>query len=148
MVPIGTELIRCEIVYPPPKLERIEYIQPLYDYLHRELLKRRFLMMDKTPIQVLKEEDRRAQTKSYLWVVRTGDDKLNPIILYNYTPTRAGENAKQFLKGIEPGFYLMADAYQGYNKVNETKRCCCFTHIHFQSILVMLFISIYVKHFI
>lgn len=211
MVSIGTELIRSEIVYTPPKLERIEYIattyscpdckgteepqfikdngkpalisgsyvsesllayivyrkyglyiplyrqeqdfkqmnapigrtsmahwiitagseyiQPLFDYFHRELLKRRFLMMDETPIQVLKEEDRRAQSKSYLWVVRTGDDGLNPIILYNYTPTRAGENAKQFLEGIEPGFYLMADGYQGYNKVKETNRCCCWAHI-------------------
>ncbi len=96
---------------------------PLYDNFHRELLKRRFLMMDETPIQVLKEEDRWAQTKSYLWVVRTGEDGLNSIILYNYTPTRAGENIKQFLKGMEPGFYLMADAYQGYNKVNEARRC-------------------------
>ncbi|MDR1771389.1 MAG: IS66 family transposase [Hungatella sp.] len=211
MIPIGTELIRSEIVYTPPKLERIEYmattyscpeckdteepqfikdngtpalipgsyvsesllayiisrkyglyiplyrqeqdflqmnapigrtsmahwiilagiefIQPMYDYFHRELLKRRFLMMDETPIQVLKEEGRRAQTKSYLWVIRTGEDRLNPIILYNYTPTRAGENAKQFLKGIEPGFYLMADAYQGYEKVKGARRCCCWAHI-------------------
>lgn len=211
MVPIGTELIRSEIVYTPPKLERIEYIattyscpeckdteepqfikdngtsalipgsyvsesllayilyrkyglyiplyrqeqdflqmnapigrtsmahwiivtgqeyiQPMYDYFHRELLKRRFLMMDETPVQVLKEEGRRAQTKSYFWVVRTGEDGLPPIILYNYTPTRAGENAKQFLDGIAPGFYLMADGYQGYNKVQETNRCCCYAHI-------------------
>ena len=211
MVPIGTELIRSEIVYTPPKLERIEYvattyacpeckdteepqfikdngrpalipgsyvsesllayilyrkyglyvplyrqekdfleqnapigrttmasciitagkeyIQPMYDYFHRELLKRRFLMMDETPVQVLKEEGRRAQTKSYFWVVRTGEDGLDPLILFNYTPTRAGENAKQFLEGIEPGFYLMADGYQGYNKVKDTKRCCCFAHI-------------------
>ena len=106
-----------------------EYIQPMYDYFHRELLKRRFLMMDETPIQVLKEEGRRAQSKSYFWLTRTGEDGLNPIILYNYTPTRAGGNAKQFLKGIEPGFYLMADGYQGYNKVKETKRCCCWAHI-------------------
>ena len=106
-----------------------EYMQPMYDYFHRELLKRRFLMMDETPIQVLKEEGRRAQSKSYFWLIRTGEDGLNPIILYNYTPTRAGENAKQFLEGIEPGFYLMADGYQGYNKVKETKRCCCFAHI-------------------
>ena len=61
--------------------------------------------------------------------MRTGEDGLNPIILFNYTPTRAGENAKEFLEGIEPGFYLMADGYQGYNKVKETKRCCCFAHI-------------------
>ncbi|WP_278277761.1 IS66 family transposase [Anaerocolumna jejuensis] len=77
----------------------------------------------------MKEKDRRAHSKSYLWVVRTCEDGLDPIILYNYTPTRAGENAKQFLSGIEPGFYLMADGYQGYNKVKETNRCCCFAHI-------------------
>lgn len=211
MLPIGTEIIRSEIVYTPPKLERIEYIattyacieckdteepqfikdnglpalipgsyasesllayilyrkyglfiplyrqekdflqqnapigrasmahwiiytakeylQPMYDYFHNEILKRRFLMMDETPIQVLHEDGRRAQTKSYFWLIRTGEDGLNPIILFNYTPTRAGENAKQFLNGIAPGFYLMADGYQGYNKVNETNRCCCYAHI-------------------
>lgn len=47
---------------------------PMYDYFHRELLKRRFLMMDETPVQVLKEEGRRAQSKSYFWLVRTGED--------------------------------------------------------------------------
>lgn len=106
-----------------------EYLQPMYDFFHNRLLYRRFLMMDETPVQVLKEEDRRAQTKSYFWVIRTGEDGLNPIILYNYTPTRAGENAKRFLNGIAPGFYLMSDGYQGYNKVLETNRCCCFAHI-------------------
>lgn len=106
-----------------------EYIQPMYDYFHQELLKRRFLMMDETPVQVLKEDGRRAQSKSYFWLIRTGEDGLHPIILYNYTPTRAGENAKRFLNGIMPGFYLMADGYQGYNKVNETNRCCCWAHI-------------------
>lgn len=106
-----------------------EYLQPMYDFFHRKLLERRFLMMDETPVQVLKEDDRRAQTKSYFWVIRTGEDGLNPIILYNYTPTRAGENARRFLNGIAPGFYLMADGYQGYNKVQETNRCCCWAHI-------------------
>ena len=31
--------------------------------------------------------------------------------------------------GMKSGFYLMADGYQGYNKVKETKRCCCWAHI-------------------
>ena len=106
-----------------------EYLQPMYDFFHRKLLYRSFLMMDEISVQVLKEDDRRARKKSYFWVIRTGEDGLNPIILYNYTPTRAGENAKRFLNGIAPGFYLMADGYQGYNKVQETNRCCCFAHI-------------------
>ena len=105
------------------------YMQVMYDYFHRLLLKRRFLMMDETPVQVLKEEGRKPQTKSYFWVIRTGEDGLSPIILYNYTPTRAGANAKAFLKGIAPGFYLMVDGYQGYNVVTDMKRCCCWAHI-------------------
>lgn len=105
------------------------YFSPMFDFFHRELMKRKFIMMDETPTQVLKEKDRRAQSKSYLWIVRSGTDGLNPIILYNYTPTRAGENAKKFLKGMNPGYYLMTDAYQGYNKLSEAKRCCCYAHI-------------------
>ena len=211
MVPIGHEIIRSELVYTEPKLERIEYIattyscpeckdteepqfikdegipalipgsyvssslaahvmyfkyvmsmplyrqekdfehlgvklsrtsmahwiiycsenyfQPMYDYLHRQLLKRKYLMADETPLQVLKEEERRPQSKSYVWLIRTGDDGEIPIILYNYTPTRAGKNAAEFLKDAQPGYFLMTDGYQGYNKVPETQRCCCWAHI-------------------
>ena len=105
------------------------YFLPMYEYLHRKLLKRRYLMADETPIQVLKEEGRRPQSKSYVWLVRTGDDGELPIILYNYTPTRAGSNAAAFLTGADPGYYLMVDGYKGYNKVPEAQRCCCWAHI-------------------
>lgn len=63
-------------------------------------------MLDETPTQVLKEDGRIAESKSYFCVVRTREDRLNPIILYNYTPTRAGENAKTFLKGMDPVIFL------------------------------------------
>lgn len=105
------------------------YFLPMYEYLHRKLLKRRYLMADETPIQVLKEEGRRPQSKSYVWLVRTGDDGEVPIILYNYTPTRAGSNAATFLAGADPGYYLMVDGYKGYNKVPDAQRCCCWAHI-------------------
>ena len=86
-------------------------------------------MADETPIQVLKEPDRRPQSKSYVWLVRTGEDGEVPIILYRYTPTRAGKNAEAILKDAEEGFYLMVDGYQGYNKLTQAKRCCCYAHI-------------------
>lgn len=105
------------------------YFKPMFDYFHRELLKRQFIMMDESPVQVLKEPDRRPQSKSYFWITRTGEDGLNPIVLYRYTETRAGENAKEFLKGMSPGFYIMADGFSGYNKLNNAKRCCCYAHI-------------------
>ena len=105
------------------------YLKPVYDYFHRELLKRHFLMADETPIQVLKEPDRRPQSKSYVWLMRSGEDRLPPIIVYHYSETRAGENAVSFLKGIESGTYVMADGYSGYNKLKTIRRCCCYAHI-------------------
>ena len=105
------------------------YFQPMYEYLHQKLLKRRYLMADETLIQVLKEEGRRPQSKSYVWLMRSGEDRDVPIILYNYTPTRAGSHAAEFLAGAEPGYYLMTDGYKGYNKVLEVQRCCCWAHM-------------------
>ena len=52
------------------------YFQPMYDYFHRELLKRSFVMADETRVQVLKEEGRRAQTQSFMWLFRSGETDL------------------------------------------------------------------------
>lgn len=106
-----------------------DYLQPVYDYFHRQLLERHFLMADETPIQVLKEPERRPQSKSYVWLMRSGEDRLPPIILYHYTETRAGGNAAGFLDGIDDGIYVMVDGYSGYNKLRKVHRCCCYAHI-------------------
>lgn len=52
----------------------VNYFTPLIDYWHRCLSKRRFFGADETPIQVLKESDKRPQSKSYVWLFRSGDD--------------------------------------------------------------------------
>jgi len=106
-----------------------KYLRPVYDYFHRRLLQRAFLMADETTVQVLHEDGRRAQTKSYVWLMRTGEDGDHKIILYRYTPTRAGANAASFLEGIPQGTYLMVDGYQGYNKVKDVKLCNCWAHV-------------------
>lgn len=103
------------------------YFQPMYDYFHRELLKRSFAMADETRVQVLKEEDRRAQTQSFMWLFRSGEDGLSAIILYGYSPTRGGSHAKEFLEGYHG--YLETDGYQGYNSLPDIKRCSCWAHI-------------------
>lgn len=105
------------------------YLKPVYDYFHRQQLNRHFLMADETPVQVLKEPDRRPQSKSYIWLMRSGEDWLPPIILYHYTVTRAGGNAADFLDGIEDGAYVMIDGYSGYNQLKKIRRCCCYAHI-------------------
>jgi len=104
-----------------------KYFSPMYEYFHRQLLKRQFLMADETTVQVLNEPERRPQSKSYMWLYRSGEDGLPTIILYGYTPTRAGDNAGDFLASFEG--YLETDGYQGYNKVPNIKRCCCWAHV-------------------
>jgi len=106
-----------------------EYFTPLLSYFERMLRKRRFLAADETPIQVLKEAGKRPQSKSYIWLFRSGDDGLAPIVIYKYHPTRNGDAAAEFFKSAEKGSYIMVDGYAGYNKLKDFKRCCCYAHI-------------------
>lgn len=106
-----------------------KYLVHMYEFLHRKLCERQFLMADETPIQVLKEPERRPQSKSYVWVFRTGEDQAIPIVLFHYTPTRKGANAAEFLSNAAEGYFLMTDGYKGYNKVPDANRCACWAHI-------------------
>lgn len=76
------------------------YFRHMYDYFHRQLLLRKYLMADETRVQVLKEPERKPETDSFMWLFRTGEDGLAPIILYHYTETRAKYNAVSFLERI------------------------------------------------
>lgn len=104
-----------------------DFFTPMYSCFRKKLLGRSFAMADETPVQVLHEPGRRAQTQSYMWLFRSGEDGEPPIILYKYSPTRAGDNAVEFLKGFSG--YLMCDGYSGYNKVPTAKRTACWAHI-------------------
>lgn len=105
------------------------YFSPMTEYFHRLLSKRRYVAGDETPIQVLKEKDRRPQSKSYVWLFRSGDDGEHPIIIYRYHPTRNGDAAAEFFRDSEAGTYIIVDGYAGYNKLGSFKRCCCYAHI-------------------
>ena len=101
------------------------WLTPLYDYMHTELLKRDIAHADETTLQVLKEPGRAAQTKSYLWLYRTG--RIGPdIILYDYQPGRGGEHPEAFLAGFKG--YLQTDGYSGYNKVKGITQLGCWSH--------------------
>ena len=84
-------------------------------------------MADETRIQVLKEPERNPETDSFMWLFRSGEDGLPPIVLYHYTETRARYNAVDFLDGFSDG-YLETDGYQGYNNLPGIRRCSCWAH--------------------
>lgn len=104
-----------------------DYFYPIINHLHQELLKRDIVHCDETPVQVLKEDGKRPQTKSYMWLYRSGDDGKPAIILYDYQPSRSGENAANYLKGFSG--YAHSDGYSGYNKLPELIRCGCWAHL-------------------
>ena len=96
----------------------------LWDAMRKELLQREVLHADETVVQVLKENGKTAQSKSYMWVYRTGMDGLPPIVLYDYQPGRSGEYPRSFWRGSYG--YLHTDGYAGYNQVPDITRCGCW----------------------
>ncbi len=104
-----------------------DYFYPIIDYLHSELLKRNIIHCDESPLQVLKEADRAPQSKSYMWLYRTGNDGKPPIILYDYQASRNGSNAEKYLRNFK-GF-IHCDGFSGYNKLENITRCGCWAHL-------------------
>ncbi|MRI80840.1 transposase [Aerococcaceae bacterium DSM 109653] len=78
-------------------------------------------------MQVLKELNKPATSKSYRWLYQSSKDANEQLALYQYKPTRAGENARKFLEGYH-GF-MYCDGYEGYNKVAEVTRVGCWAHL-------------------
>lgn len=110
------------------------WLNPLYKHLQRILVNYDVLHADETELEVLNEPGREATTKSYMWMYRTGNGH-EPIVLYEYQPSRAGDNAKTFLKGFKG--YLQTDAYDGYDKLLKESKAgpamevtivSCFAH--------------------
>ena len=87
-----------------------------------------YLQGDETRIQVLKEDGKTAQAQKWMWVVRGGPPG-QPVVLFEYDPTRSSEVPKRLLidfKGI-----FQADGYVGYAAVcleNTIIRIGCWDH--------------------
>ena len=94
-----------------------EYLTPVYECLHKELLKRDVLHADETTVQVLHEPGKKPQSESYMWLYRTSGDTDNPIVLYEYQPGRNAKHPKGFLAGYKG--YLHTDGYAGYHGLGE-----------------------------
>ena len=105
----------------------LRYLVPVYERLHQYLLQRDILHADEVPCQVLKEEGRPAQAKSYMWIYLTGNDSGPGIVLYDYRPGRKGQYAKEFLEGFHG--YCHCDGYSGYNTPEDIERVGCYAHL-------------------
>ena len=93
-----------------------EYLYMVYDMMHAALYKEHVLQADETPVKVSKD-GRPANSKSYMWVYRTGKMYAPPIILNEYQPNRKADHPEEFLKGFEG--VLFCDGYQTYHKLGN-----------------------------
>ena len=103
-----------------------DWFQPVYDELHQALLQHDLLHADETVVQVLHEDGRSAQEKSYMWLYRTSGDAEHGIVLYEYQPGRGQEHPVRFLSGFRG--YLQTDGYAGYNSLENVIRIGCWAH--------------------
>lgn len=101
---------------------------PLINLLRDKLLESQLIHMDETPIQVLREPDKPATSKSYMWLQCSGVHD-HPVVLYDYSPTRSGDVPKTLLDGYSG--LLQTDGYAGYHGVmndNNITLFGCWAH--------------------
>jgi hypothetical protein len=91
-----------------------DLILPLINLMHETLNGYDIVQMDETTVQVLKEQDRAAQSKSYMWV-RRGGPPHQPIILFDYDTSRSGAVPFRLLADFKGT--LQTDGYEGYGAV-------------------------------
>lgn len=103
------------------------WLKPVYDRLHELLLQEDILHADETELQVLHEPGRKATTKSYVWLYRTGKYASHPIVLYEYQPGRGSCYPVDFLKGFKG--YLHTDGYGGYDPLTDVTHVICMAHL-------------------
>lgn len=89
-----------------------EACAPLLKLLQEDIRSGPLINIDETTLQVLKEPGRSPTNKSYMWVFRGGDPQV-PSLIYQYSPSRAGELAKVFLGDYQG--VVQTDGYSGYD---------------------------------
>lgn len=103
-------------------------VQPLINLMRDQMLEYGVIQMDETTVQVLKEDGKKATSKSYMWVQKGGSPET-PVILFDYDASRSGQVPKRLLEGY--GGWLQSDGYAGYLPVSLArgmKHVGCWAH--------------------
>lgn len=93
-------------------IQAAERCRPVIDLLQQEIHSGPLINIDESPLQVLKEPGRSNTTKSFMWVF-CGGPPTQPVVLYQYHPTRSGQAALGLLDDYQG--YIQTDGYSGYN---------------------------------
>ena len=99
-------------------------LQPVWNILEEWSLESGYVGIDATSVQVLKEDGRKPETKSFMWA--RGSPELG-IVLFDYNISGAGKVADELVSGFSGA--LQSDAHPGYNRLEgKVFRLGCMMH--------------------
>lgn len=104
-------------------------VSPLIEQLRTLVNAGPVQQVDETTLQVLKEPDRRAQSKSQMWVQRGGPPD-QPLILFHYAASRGAAVLNELIDRDFSGG-LQSDGYRGYDAFVATRQIThlgCWAH--------------------
>jgi len=102
------------------------HLHRVYDALQQKLRSQPLVHGDETWVQVLKEDGRDAQAKSFMWAYRSGQDCAQPVVLFDYQPGRGQEHPQAFLAGYRG--LLMSDGYDAWRTLTGATHLGCMAH--------------------
>lgn len=123
---IGIVLLRATMAY--WMIRCGDLIEPLIERMHAVQIAHDIIQMDETSVQVLKEKGRSPQSQSYMWV-RRGGPPDQPVILFDYEPSRGGSVPARLLENFRG--VLQTDGYEAYRivaKRNDIFSVGCLAH--------------------
>jgi len=102
-----------------------ELVQPLINRFEEQLLSQTYIHMDETPVQVLNEVRKTAESKSYMWVRSAGPPDQR-ITLFDYDPSRGGAVPRKLLADYQGA--LMVEGYEPVCREQALTRLGCWVH--------------------
>jgi len=98
----------------------------LYKALLQTLLSQSLIHGDETTVQVLKEEGKTPQSKSFMWVYRSAEQCEQPVVLFDYQSGRGQEYPRAFLAGYQG--MLLTDGYAAWRTLEGVTHFGCLAH--------------------
>jgi transposase len=120
-IPVGRGTLANWIIRPA----ELHY-RRLYEAMRKTLLSQPLIHGDETTVQVLKEEGKSAQSKSYMWTYRSAQDSEQPVVLFDYQPGRGQQYPQAFLAGYDG--MLMTDGYSAWRTLEGVTHFGCMAH--------------------
>ncbi|MNV62651.1 Transposase IS66 family protein [compost metagenome] len=91
-------------------------LQPLVDALREAVLAQRVIHADETPVQMLAPGEKKTH-RAYVWAYSSTPFSALKAVVYDFSPSRAGEHARNFL-GSWNG-KLVCDDFAGHNPASR-----------------------------